>query len=160
MFQLNSFGLVQLRSLPMLYLNYHKLQPGIPNSDFRGHSLGSGQPVDKCNKGLYHSHVGVLINHCKHFFFLIREIKFYPPRTNQHLQPANRIPKQFFYLKRCLVSHMVMEDENTLSTCILDLFKILKCCIYRDEVEGQLSLWEPLCVLPLWEPLSVLPLKK
>lgn len=38
---------------------------------------------------------------------------------------------------------MVVENENNLSAGILDLFKVLKC-IYRDEVEGQLSLWSPL----------------
>lgn len=75
-------------------------------------------------------------------FLLILETKILPQRANQYPQPANRIPKQFFYLKRCLVSYMVMEDENTLSAYILDLFKILKCCICRDEVEGQLSLWD------------------
>lgn len=85
----------------------------------------------------------------ENIFLLILETKILPPRTNQYPQPADRIPKQFFYLKRCLVSHMVMGDENTLWACILDLFKILKCCICRDEVSGQLSLWDLLSMVPL-----------
>ena len=82
-------------------------------------------------------------------FLLILETKILPQRANQYPQPANRIPKQIFYLKRCLVSHMVMEDENTLSAYILDLFKILKYYICRDGAEGQLSLWDLLSMVPL-----------
>lgn len=82
-------------------------------------------------------------------FLLMLETKILPQRANQYPQPANRIPKQFFYLKRCLVSHIVMEDGNTLSAGILDIFKILKCCICRDEVEGQLFLWDLLPMIRL-----------
>lgn len=95
-------------------------------------------PIQECSLETY-----------THFFFLYTWNRNSSTESWSATKAPNEIPKQFFYLKRCLVSHIVMEDENTLFACILELFKILRYCYLQRRSWSSALCFRPLnCASP------------
>lgn len=133
-----------------LCLNYHRLQPEsqTQTSEDTAQALGKACGPD-VTEIFYHSYTRVLIRDLYTFFFFILETEIPSTESWSATKAPNEIPKQFFYLKRCLVSHIVMEDENTLFACILELFKILRYCYLQRRSWSSALCFRPLTVLPL-----------